>query len=117
MLSANNVTSNVLCWNMISIEIKDPNRTLDLIVTRQADMDILISYLLTQMKLNQSKQSMKLKKQILKVKGSESIYNSKGARKEKLAELKQLKHSQIHSHEKMVREGAGMLKYYRIARI
>jgi hypothetical protein len=51
----------MLCWNMISIETRNPNRTIDLIVPKQKDMDILLGYLLTQTKLNTVKERIKIR--------------------------------------------------------
>lgn len=46
LLQPEQITRSMQCWNMISIELRNPNRTLDLIVPSQKQMDILICYLI-----------------------------------------------------------------------
>jgi hypothetical protein len=61
---------------MISIELKNPHRTLDLIVPKQKDMDVLMLYLLCQMKNNQRKTTIKLRKDIIKFERSDILASS-----------------------------------------
>jgi len=64
LLCPEQVTAEMLCWNMITIEIKGV-KSLNLIIVNQVDMDILIKFLIIQMKVNNKSESEKLKKQIL----------------------------------------------------
>ena len=46
------IDDSMLCWNMISVELHNPSKCMDLIITCPHDMDNFISYLLDQMRAN-----------------------------------------------------------------
>jgi hypothetical protein len=103
---------------MILIELKNQHRTLDLIVPEKKDMDVLISYLLCQIKNNERKQIIKLLKDIIKFERSEILASSVQVKNKKIKEPKELETNLMYlTHEDLIRYCNRVLKYNRIARI